>query len=200
MTARLSGNRIALTIRPAPNDPYGVSKLEAEEGLRRLLHGTGTGLVIVRPVLVYGPGVKANFLTMMRWVHRGVPLPFANVPNKRSLVALDNLVDLILACCVHPAALEQTFFAADGEDLSTTELLRRMGAALNRRARLFPVPIGALRGAASLLGRRDLAQRLFGSLQVDISHARDVLGWAPPVSVDAALRNTARHYLGTLQR
>ena len=185
---------------PAPTDPYGVSKLEAEDGLRQLLHGTGTKLVVVRPVLVYGPGVKANFLTMMRWVHRGVPLPFGNVPNKRSLVALDNLVDLILACCLLPAAVEQTFLAADGEDLSTTELLNRMAAAMNRRARLFPVPVPVLRGAASLLGRTDLAQRLFGSMQVDTSKARDLLGWTPPVSVDDALRSTARHYLGTLQR
>jgi nucleoside-diphosphate-sugar epimerase len=186
--------------RPAPTEPYGISKLEAEDGLRQLLCGSGTELVVVRPVLVYGPAVKANFLTMMRWLHRGIPLPFANVPNKRSLVALDNLVDLILACCVHPAALDQTFLAADGEDLSTTELLRRLGAAMNQRVKLFPVPIGALRVAASLLGRGDLAGRLFGSLQVDISKARDVLGWAPPVTVDDALASTARHYLSTQQR
>ena len=186
--------------RPAPADPYGVSKHEAENGLRQLLRGTGTELVVIRPVLVYGPSVKANFLTMMRWVHRGLPLPFANVPNKRSLVALDNLVDLILACCVHPAASDQTFLAADGEDLSTTELLTRIGAALNRPARLFPVPISVMRGAASLVGRRDIAHRLFGSLQVDVSKACDRLGWAPPVSVDDALRKTARHYLGTLRR
>jgi len=185
---------------PAPVDPYGVSKLEAEEGLRQLLHGTGTELVVIRPVLVYGPGVKANFLAMMRWVHKGLPLPLGNVPNKRSLVALDNLVDLIRACCVHPAASNQTFLAADGEDLSTTELLARMAAALGRRARLFPVPVEVLRGAATILGRRGIAQRLFGSLQVDVSKARDRLGWAPPVSVDDALRKTARHYLGTLSR
>ena len=185
--------------RPAPADPYGASKLEAEEGLRQLLCGTGTELVVVRPVLVYGPAVKANFLTMMRWVHRGFPLPLASVPNKRSLVALDNLVDLIAACCVHPAAAGQTFFAADGEDLSTTELLRRIAAAMDRRARLFAVPIEVLRSASSLLGGRDLAQRLFGSLQVDISKTRDVLGWAPPVSVDDALRKTAQHYLSTLR-
>lgn len=185
---------------PAPVDPYGVSKLEAENGLRELLRGTATELVVIRPVLVYGPGVKANFLTMMRWIHRGLPLPLANVRNKRSLVALDNLVDLIRACCVHEAASDQVFLAADGEDLSTTELLRRMGAAMNRRARLFPVPIEVLRGVASLLGRGDIAQRLFGSLQVDIAKARDRLGWAPPVSVDDALRKTARHYLDTLAR
>jgi nucleoside-diphosphate-sugar epimerase len=155
---------------------------------------------VIRPTLVYGPGVKANFLTMMRWVHKGVPLPFANVPNKRSLVAVDNLVDLILACCAHRAASDQTFLAADGEDLSTTELLTRLGAAMNRRVRLFPVPIEVLRGTASLLGRGDIAQRLLGSLQVDISNARDRLGWAPPIGVDDALRETTRHYLGTLQR
>lgn len=194
------GNPYRADDRPAPTDPYGVSKLEAEDGLRELLHGTATKLVVIRPALVYGPGVKANFSTMMRWVHRGLPLPLANIPNKRSLVALDNLVDLISVCSVHPAALEQTFLAADGEDLSTTEMLTRMGAAMNQRVRLFFVPIEVLRGAMSLLGRRDLAQRLFGSLQVDISKARDVLGWDPPVSVDDALRSTARHYLDTLQR
>jgi nucleoside-diphosphate-sugar epimerase len=185
---------------PAPADPYGVSKHEAEVGLQELLRGTRTSLVVIRPTLVYGPAVKANFLTMMRWVHKGLPLPFANVPNKRSLVALDNLVDLVLACCVNPAAVDQTFLAADGEDLSTTELLMRMGAAMNRRVRLFPVPTEVLGGAASLLGRRDLARRLFGSLQVDISKARDVLGWTPPVGVDDALRSTARHFLTSLQR
>ena len=185
---------------PAPTDPYGVSKLEAEDGLRELLRGTGTRLVVIRPVLVYGPAVKANFLTMMRWVHRGLPLPFASVHNKRSLVALDNLVDLVVLCSVHPAALDQTFLAADGEDLSTAEMLRRIAFAMNQQVRLFPVPIEVLRGVTSLLGGRDLAQRLFGSLQVDISKARNVLGWAPPVSVDDALRSTARHYLTTLQR
>jgi UDP-glucose 4-epimerase len=186
--------------RPAPTDPYGVSKLEAEHGLRELLRGTGTKLVVIRPALVYGPAVKANFLTMMRCVHRGLPLPFANVPNKRSLVALDNLVDLIFVCSVHPAAVDQTFLAADGEDLSTTDVLRRMGAAMNQPVRLFPVPIEVLRGALALLGRRDLAQRLLGSLQVDISKAHDVLGWVPPVSVDEALQSTVRHYLNTLQQ
>jgi UDP-glucose 4-epimerase len=186
--------------RPAPTDPYGVSKLEAEDGLRELLRETDTRLVVIRPVLVYGPAVKANFLTMMRWVHRGIPLPFANVPNRRSLVALDNLVDLIATCCVHPAASDQTFLAADGENLSTTEILKRIGAAMNLRARLFPVPIEVIRATASLLGRRDIAQRLLGSLEVDISKARDVLGWVPPVSVDEAFRSAARHYLSTLQR
>jgi UDP-N-acetyl-alpha-D-quinovosamine dehydrogenase len=185
--------------RPAPADPYGVSKLEAENGLRELLRGTETRLVVIRPVLVYGPAVRANFLTMMHWVHRGIPLPFANISNKRSFVALDNLVDLIVACCVRTAALDQTFLAADGEDLSTTEILKRIAAAMNQRARLFPAPTELMRGVMSLLGRADLARRLFGSLQADISKARSVLGWAPPVSVDDALRDTARHFLGTVR-
>lgn len=184
---------------PAPTDAYGVSKLEAENGLRELLRGTETRLVVIRPVLVYGPAVKANFLTMMRWVHRGIPLPFGNIRNKRSFVALDNLVDLIVACCVRTAALDQTFLAADGEDLSTTEILKRIAAAMNQRVMLFPAPIELMRGVMSLLGRGDLARRLFGSLQVDISKARSVLGWAPPVSVDDALRDTARHFLSTVR-
>lgn len=185
--------------RPAPNDAYGVSKLEAEEGLAKLLQGTKTQLVIVRPVLVYGPGVKANFLTMMRWLHKRLPLPFGSVPNKRSLVALDNLVDLLVTCCVHRAAAHQTFLVSDDEDLSTTELLERLAAAMNRPARLVPVPAALLRGAASLLGKQDLAQRLFGSLQVDISKTRDLLGWTPPVTVDEALRRTATHVFNESQ-
>src|SRR5690606_40855671 len=139
---------------------------------------------------VYGPGVKANFLSMMRWLYRGVPLPLGAINNRRSLVALDNLVDLIVTCIDHPAAANQTFLAGDGEDLSTTELLRRMGAALGRPARLIPVPPTLLNAGATVLGKRAVAQRLLGSLQVDISKTRALLGWTPPVSVDEALRKT----------
>lgn len=180
---------------PAPLDPYGISKMEAETGLRSLAAETGMEVVIIRPVLVYGPGVKANFRSMMNWLCMGVPLPLGAIHNKRSLVALDNLVDLIVTCIDHPAAANQTFLVSDGEDLSTTELLRRMGQALGKPARLLPVPAALLEGAAAMLGKKNVAQRLCGSLQVDISRTRDLLGWAPPVSVDHALRMTADHYL-----
>jgi len=181
--------------QPAPADPYGISKMEAEQGLRALTAETGMEVVIVRPVLVYGPGVKANFLNMMSWLHKGVPLPFGAIHNRRSLVALDNLVDLIVTCIDHPAAANQTFLVSDGEDLSTSELLRRMGAALGKPARLLPVPSRLLEALAAIFGKQALAQRLCGSLQVDISKTRELLNWTPPLSVDEALRKTAKHFL-----
>ncbi|MDP2244988.1 SDR family oxidoreductase [Pseudomonas sp.] len=181
--------------KPAPADPYGISKMEAEHGLRGLAAETGMEVVIIRPVLVYGPGVKANFLSMMRWLHKGVPLPFGAIHNRRSLVALDNLVDLIVTCIDHPAAANQTFLVSDGEDLSTTELLRRMGTALGKSARLLPVPSRLLEVGAGMLGKQALAQRLCGSLQVDIGKTRELLNWTPPLSVDEALRKTAKYFL-----
>ena len=179
----------------APLDAYGVSKMEAEQGLRKISDQTGMEVVIIRPTLVYGPGVKANFAAMMRWLKRGVPLPLGAIHNQRSLVALDNLVDLIVTCLTHPAAANQTFLVSDGEDLSTTQLLRRMGAALGKPARLIPVPASVLKLGAALVGRPELAQRLCGSLQVDISKTRELLGWRPPVSVDEGLRRAAEGYL-----
>lgn len=189
------GRPFAADDAPAPVDAYGISKLEAERSLFALAAGTDMQIVIIRPVLVYGPGVKANLRSMMVWLSRGVPLPLGAIDNRRSLVALDNLVDLIMTCLDHPAAAGQVFLVSDGEDMSTTELLRRMGAALGRPARLLPVPAGWLNGAARLLGKRDLAVRLCGSLQVDIEKTRDALGWSPPVTVDEALRATACHFL-----
>ncbi|WP_288077675.1 SDR family oxidoreductase [Pseudomonas sp.] len=176
---------------PAPTDPYGVSKMEAEDGLRALVLGSSMEVVIVRPVLVYGPGVKANFLNMMRWLKKGIPLPFGAINNKRSLVALDNLVDFIIVCSEHPNAANQTFLISDDEDLSTTQLLRRMAIALGRRALLLPVPASLLILGARLLGRESLSQRLCGSLQVDIEKSKTLLDWRPSVSVDDALRKTA---------
>lgn len=180
---------------PAPADPYGVSKMEAEQGLRDIAGQTGMEVVIIRPTLVYGPGVKANFLNMMRWLDKGIPLPFGAIHNRRSLVALDNLVDLIVTCIRHPAAANQTFLVSDGEDLSTTQLLKRMGQALGKPARLLPVPSVLLERSAQLLGKRALSQRLCGSLQVDITKTRELLGWTPPVSVDQALLSTANYFL-----
>ncbi|MGH8436288.1 MAG: UDP-glucose 4-epimerase family protein [Pseudomonas sp.] len=181
--------------QPAPADPYGISKMEAEQGLRGIAAETGMEVVIIRPPLVYGPGVKANFFSMMCWLKKGVPLPLGAIHSRRSLVALDNLMDLIVTCIDHPAAANQTFLVSDGEDLSTSQLLRRMGQALGRPARLLPVPAWMLESAAALLGKKAIAQRLCGSLQVDIGKTRELLGWSPPVSVDEALRKTAEHFL-----
>lgn len=178
---------------PAPRDSYGVSKMEAEQALRQIASETGMELVIVRPPLVYGPGVRANFAFLMRWLVRGVPLPLASITtNRRSLVALENLIDLVSTCLSHPLAAGETFLISDGEDLSTAELLIRLGRALGHPARLFPVPSGVLKLGATVLGRPGVHQRLCGSLQVDIGHTRECLGWTPPVSVDAALIQTAR--------
>lgn len=178
-----------------PLDAYGVSKMEAEQGLRALAAQTGMEVVIIRPPLVYGPGVKANFASMMRWLQRGIPLPLGAIDNQRSLVGLDNLVDLIVTCIKHPGAANQTFLVSDGEDLSTTQLLQRMAQALGKPARLIPVPAGLLKTAAALLGKAAVAQRLCGSLQVDISKTRELLGWTPPWSVDEELKKSAEGYL-----
>jgi len=190
----LSGQPFTAEDAPAPVDAYGMSKREAEDGLRLLADATGMEMVIIRPPLVYGPGVKANFHSMMRWLDKGWPLPLAAIDNRRTLVALDNLVDLIITCIRHPAAANQTFLAGDGEDLSTTGLLQRMAAALGKKACLMPVPMRMLIIAARLFGKQAMAQRLCASLQVDSDKARNLLGWTPPVSVDDALRETARYY------
>jgi nucleoside-diphosphate-sugar epimerase len=173
---------------PSPLDPYGVSKLEAEQGLRDIEAQTGMEVVIVRSPLVYGPGVKANFASMMRWVASGIPLPLGAIHNARSMVALDNLVDLFVTCLKHPAAAGQTFLVSDGEDVSTTELLRRTAQAMGKRAFLLPVPAFVLEWGAALLGKRDVAQRLCGSLQVDINKTRRLLGWTPPLTLEQGLK------------
>lgn len=183
---------------PAPSDPYGISKMEAEIGLRSIAAESDMEVVIIRPVLVYGPGVKANFRSVMSWLNRGIPLPLGATNNKRSLVALDNLIDLIITCIDHPAATNQTFLVSDGEDLSTTELLRRMSKALGKPARLLPVPPSLLKLSARVLGKGDVAQRLCGSLQVDISKTTELLAWRPPVTVDQALQETADEFLANL--
>jgi len=180
---------------PAPEDPYGVSKYEAEQLLQQMAAETGMEVVIIRPPLVYGPGVKGNFRSMMRWLARGVPLPLAAVTqNRRSLVALDNLVDLIVTCLNHPAAANQTFLVSDGEDLSTAELLKRMGAAMGHPARLFYLPPALLKLGATVLNKPAIYQRLCGSLQLDIAKTRQLLGWTPPVSVDEGLRRAAEGF------
>jgi nucleoside-diphosphate-sugar epimerase len=178
---------------PAPEDPYGVSKYEAEKLLQQIAAETGLEVVIIRPPLVYGPGVKANFESMMRWLARGLPLPLAAVTeNRRSLVALDNLVDLIVTCLKHPAAANQTFLVSDGEDLSTAELLKRMGNAMGQPTRLFYMPPALLQLVATVVSKSGIYQRLYGSLQLDITKTGQFLGWTPLVSVDEGLRSVLK--------
>ena len=173
---------------PAPQDAYGITKMEAEQGLFEIAQQTGMELVIIRPPLVYGPGVKANFSTMMRWLKRGLPLPLGAIHNQRSLVALDNLIDLIVTCLSHPAAVNQTFLISDGEDISTTELLRRIAHALDSSAFLVPFPESWLKLLAAMVGKSDVAQRLCGSLQVDIRKTKRLLRWTPSISLDEGLK------------
>ena len=180
---------------PSPEDAYGVSKYEAELALRQIAADTGMELVIIRPPLVYGPGVKANFESMMRWLVRGIPLPLSAVTkNRRSLVALDNLVDLIVTCLNHPAAANHTFLASDGEDLSTVQLLKRMGNALGHPARLFYMPPSVLKLGAQVVSKPGIYQRLCGSLQLDIAKTRQLLGWTPSVAVDEGLQRAAEGF------
>ncbi|MFZ1388647.1 MAG: NAD-dependent epimerase/dehydratase family protein [Thiolinea sp.] len=180
---------------PSELEPYAQSKQEAEQGLIKIAQQTDLEIVIIRPPLVYGKGVKGNFRSMMDWLHKGRYLPLGSIHNQRSLVALPNLIDLITTCIHHPAASNQTFLVSDGEDLSTTELLQRLSYALGKPDRLLPIPQSWLETGLTLVGKHFIAQRLFGNLQVDISKTRNVLSWIPPVSIDEALRQTAEAYL-----
>lgn len=179
-----------------PEDACGISKLEAEKGLLELSRDTGMEVVIIRPPLVYGLGVKGNFAILNKLVSRGIPLPLGAIHNQRSFVALGNLVDLIVACLEHPAAANQVFLAGDGQDVSTTDLLREVAAAMGKSPRLIPVSEGLLMFGAGLIGKRAVAQRVLGSLQVDISKARRLLGWNPPLSLQEGLRQCFREESG----
>lgn len=172
---------------PNPVGYYAQSKLEAERGIFDIQRKTGMEVVIIRPPLVYGPNAPGNFGILMRWVRKGFPLPLGAIKNRRTFVALDNLVDLIVTCIDHPAAANQVFLAGDGQDLSTTELLRCVAKAMGKPSNLISVPAGVLMLGATLLGKKVLAQRLLGSLEIDISKARNVLGWVPPVSVEEGI-------------
>ncbi len=174
-----------------PQDPYGVSKYEAEQGLRKIADVTGMEVVIIRPPLVYGSGVRGNFASLIGLLKKSLPLPLGAVNNKRSLVGIDNLVDFIVTCVEHPAAANQTFLVSDGEDVSTTELLRKVAKAYGVRVSLLPVPVSLMKATAKLLGKGAFTDRLFGSLQVDSSKARDLLGWKPVISMDEQLRKMA---------
>ncbi|MBE9525793.1 MAG: SDR family oxidoreductase, partial [Proteobacteria bacterium] len=167
-----------------PTDPYGFSKYEAEQQLFKLAKETDMEVVIIRPPLVYGFGVKGNFASLLKWMQRGVPLPFGAIHNQRSLVALENLVSFIICCIDHPKAANEVFLISDGEDVSTTVLLQKIAAAFGKKALLLPIPVSVMTLAAKLLGKGDMATRLFGSLQVDSSKARDLLGWKPVTTMD----------------
>ncbi|EJZ19493.1 SDR family oxidoreductase [Rhizobium sp. Pop5] len=173
---------------PKPIDPYGISKLECEIGLREIAARTGMEVVIIRPPLVYGPGARGNFALLVNLVRKKLPLPFASLRNRRTLVAVQNLVDLIITCMGHPAAGGETFLAGDGEDLSTPELVRGIAVGLGVKPALLSFPPALLHLAAKAVGKEAVYQRLCSSLQVDISHTRDVLGWSPVVTPREGLK------------
>ncbi|UCV06649.1 NAD-dependent epimerase/dehydratase family protein [Dechloromonas denitrificans] len=184
---------------PAPKDPYAISKWEAEQGLRAIAEKAGLEVVIVRPPLVYGPGAKGNFASLIEWVKRGWALPLGAVHNRRSMIALENLVSFTALCAdvdASPNAKGQVFVVSDGEDVSTTELLRKVAKAYGGNSRLLPVPVGLIRFAAQLIGKSSLADRLLGSLTIDDSKAREMLGWRPQVSMDEQLRKMENATLG----
>jgi len=178
-----------------PDDSYGLSKYEAEQGLLALAKETNMQVVIIRPPLVYGPGVKANFASMMKWVYKGIPLPLGSVHNQRSLVALENLVSFIIHCMNHPKAANEVFLISDGEDISTTQLLQKVAKAFGKKSFLLPVPVTLMMFVAKLLGKSDVADRLFSSLQVDSSKARDLLGWEAVITMGEQLKKTVDAYL-----
>ncbi len=178
-----------------PQDPYGVSKMEAEQKLLVLAEETGLEVVIVRPPLVYGVGVKANFAQMLRVLRRRIPLPLASVRNARSLIYVGNLLDALVLCAKHPKAAGQTYLVSDGEDISTPELLSRLSHAMGFPARLFSFPVRGLDLVAELLGKGDQVRRLTGSLQIDSSKIRRELGWTPPFTLQQGLQETVKHFM-----
>ena len=180
---------------PAPIDPYGVSKWEAELGIEKVCSQIGMEYVVIRPPLIYGPGVKANFKKLMQLVAKGLPLPFGAIHNHRSMLALDNLVSFIQKVLTHPEAANQRFLLSDGQDLSTTQLLQLLAKGLRRQAWLVPIPSWMLKIAAGMVGQSAASERLLGSLQIDSSKARQLLKWNPPLSVEEGIVLTTEHYL-----
>ncbi|TCK42761.1 UDP-glucose 4-epimerase [Paraburkholderia sp. BL8N3] len=189
------GRPLKETDERRPPDPYGVSKAEAEVKLLEFGARTGLEIVIVRPPLVYGPEVRANFLSLMNAIAKGIPLPIGSVTARRSLCYVDNLASALALASIHPRAASQTFHVTDGDDPSVAELARSLARHLGRPARLLPVPVDMLKFAGRLTGKTAQIDRLTGSLLVDSTHIRDVLGWRPPVSLDAGLAATAAWFL-----
>lgn len=182
---------------PAPEDPYGISKWEAELVLRHIAAETGLKITILRLPLVYGPGVKANFLRLMGLVYRGIPLPLKNIDNKRSFIYLNNLVDAIMHCINRPEAFGKTYLVSDVENVSTPELIQCLAAALGKPARLLPLPQLLVRATGKLVGKSSSVERLLGSLSVDSSKIRQELGWRPPYTLHQGLQETASWYLSS---
>lgn len=179
---------------PAPQDPYGVSKMEAEQVLRKIEAETGMEVVILRPPLLYGPGVKANFLKLIQLADKGIPLPLGGIKNKRSLLSLTNFADLISRCVTDPRAAGETFTVCDGDDVSSAELVRRIAQALDKKPRLLPIPEGWMRLAGKLTGKSAQVDRLCGSLVIDSSHVCKTLDWQPPCTMQAELARVAAWY------
>lgn len=179
-----------------PEDPYGMSKFEAEKQLIAIAKDSGMEVVIIRPTLVYGPGVKANFVSLMNLVSKGIPLPFGCITkNKRSLVSVDNLVDLIITCIDHPKAANQVFLVSDDHDVSTSDMVRELAIALDKPTWQLPLPIWCYKLVGKLFGRSDIVDRLTGTLQVDISHTKETLGWKPPQTLQEGFKKTAQAFL-----
>ena len=176
---------------PNPQDPYGVSKWEAEQALGKIGHETGMEMVIVRPPLVYGPGVKANFYSLLKLVSKALPLPLGSIHNRRSMIYVGNLVDALILCATHPAAAGRTYLVSDGEDVSTPQLVKEIAIAMKRPDRVFPFPLSIMRLAARMTGRSPAVDRLTQSLEIDNSKIRKELGWQPPYSMQQGLQKTA---------
>lgn len=192
-TIKVNGERTVVEpfladAEPAPSDPYAISKYEAEQVLKRICASSAMEFVIIRPPLVYGPGVKGNFARLIRLVERGTPLPLAAVSNRRSMVSVDNLSDFIMLCIDHPGSANQIFLISDGDDWSTPQLIRAIARHANQSPRLFRFPVRLIKGVAALLGKASVAERLCGSLQVDITKNRELLGWQAPQAPDEGLR------------
>jgi len=192
-----TGRPLGETDEAAPSDPYGISKLEAERALFDYGRASGLEIVIVRPPLVYGPGVRANFLQLMNAIAKGIPLPLGAITARRSLVFVDNLADALVHCVTDPRAAGETFHVTDGRDLSVPELARALATPLHAPARLVPVPAGVLRLAGRLSGRSAQIDRLIGELRLDSSHIRERLNWYPPHTVEHGLLETAVWYRST---
>lgn len=189
-----NGKKFSEIDAPAPLDPYAVSKWEAEQALYRVADETGMEVVIVRPPLVYGPGVKGNFLRLLGAIERGIPLPFGAVRNRRSLIYVENLAHALVTCATHPSAADQTYLVCDGEDVATPDLLRQLAAAMGLRDHLFYCPQGLLRLGAKLAGKSPQLSRLIGDLQVDSGRIRADLDWTPPYPLRQGLQATAQWY------
>ncbi|WP_026006130.1 UDP-glucose 4-epimerase family protein [Moritella dasanensis] len=190
-----AGYPFSVQANQSPTDPYGKSKYDAEIGLKKIAEETGLEVVIIRPPLVYGPGVKANFQSMMSWVKKGIPLPLGAINNQRSLVFIDNLVDLILTAAEHRNAVNGTFLVSDDNDISTTQLLNTVAMAMNKSSRLLPTPMSWIKLATTLIAKPQIFQRLCGNLQVDISDTKNRLNWTPPVSFEVGIKKTVDSFV-----